>query len=404
MKTFKVVPRWPSVLLIALCIVLSACGGADEAEPDVDSTAQNNAGEDEADDSDDQAAEEPSAEPFFAGKTIELLVPLSAGGGTDTTARFLSNYLTQYLKGSPTVQVINEPGGGGITGANNWLRNDHSEGVYGLMVGSSTGTAWLVGEPAVEYDMTELRPIITFPSSRVFFTRADLGIETVSDMAEREEPITAGGITATGQSFAAVVGLEFLELDDDVDHVFGYESGGEFIRAIEQGEVEAMLAAPQAVINYFETPENLRENVTPIWQLGLPDGQGGYEVDEAFPEAPVLVDAYEELFGEEIDQDSEAWKSVQTFMDMAGTATFGLWMDPDAPDEAVQAMRDAMVEAAQDEEFLRQAEEQLGPYTPVVGDDLDDLEQLLANIEPGSMNWARQLLMDEYDVADLRLD
>jgi hypothetical protein len=29
---------------------------------------------------------------------------------------------------------------------------------------------------------------------------------------------------------------------------------------------------------------------------------------------------------------------------------------------------------------------------------------MLANIEPGSMNWARQLLMDKYDVPELKLD
>jgi len=345
-----------------------------------------------------------SDEPFFAGKTIELLVPLRAGGGTDRTARFLAEYLTRFLDGDPSVQVINEPGGGGITGANNWLRNDQSEGVYGLMVGSSTGTAWLVGEPAVEYDLTKLVPIITFPSSRVFLVRDDTGIETVEDLAALEEAIKIGGITASGQSFAGIVGLEFLDLADKVQHVFGYGSGGEFILAVEQGEVQGMLAAPQAVIAHYETPENLEANLNAIWQLGLPDGKGGYAVDEAFPDAPVLVDAYRQLTGKEIDQDSDAWKAVETFMNMAGMATFGLWMHPDAPPEAIKAMRDAMAKAAQDPEFIAFAEKRLGPYKPVTGNDLQALEQMLANIEPGSMNWARQLLMDKYDVPELKLD
>ena len=46
-----------------------------------------------------------SGEPFFAGKTIELLVPLRAGGGTDRTARFLAEYLTKFIDGDPSVQV-----------------------------------------------------------------------------------------------------------------------------------------------------------------------------------------------------------------------------------------------------------------------------------------------------------
>ena len=177
-----------------------------------------------------------------------------------------------------------------------------------------------------------------------------------------------------------------------------------FILAIEQGEINSILSAPQAVINHFETPENLRANLTPVWQLGLPDGKGGYAVDEAFPEAPVLVDAYRQLTGNEIDRTSDAWKSVETFMGMAGMATFGLWMHPDSPPEAIEAMREAMARAAQDPEFIAFATKRLGPYQPTAGEKLAELEQLLANIEPGSMNWARRLLMDKYDVPELRLD
>ncbi|MEJ1995970.1 MAG: tricarboxylate transporter, partial [Limibacillus sp.] len=45
------------------------------------------------------------AEVSFEGKTIEWVIPFSAGGGSDVWARFNAPYLSKYLPGNPTVVV-----------------------------------------------------------------------------------------------------------------------------------------------------------------------------------------------------------------------------------------------------------------------------------------------------------
>ena len=52
----------------------------------------------------------------FAGKTIEWIIPLQVGGGSDTWARFHLPFLQRTLPGQPTVVIRNITGGGGITG------------------------------------------------------------------------------------------------------------------------------------------------------------------------------------------------------------------------------------------------------------------------------------------------
>ncbi len=47
------------------------------------------------------------AEVDFAGETIEWIIPFSAGGGSDTWARFTAPLLSKYLPGAPTAIVVN---------------------------------------------------------------------------------------------------------------------------------------------------------------------------------------------------------------------------------------------------------------------------------------------------------
>ena len=47
------------------------------------------------------------AESFYAGKTIEIIVPAGAGGQMDTGTRLLSKYLERFIDGKP--KVAEEP-------------------------------------------------------------------------------------------------------------------------------------------------------------------------------------------------------------------------------------------------------------------------------------------------------
>src|SRR5436190_22581182 len=50
--------------------------------------------------------------PFYAGKTINLIVGEPPGGGSDAYARLLSRHLARYIPGTPAVIVQNMPGAG----------------------------------------------------------------------------------------------------------------------------------------------------------------------------------------------------------------------------------------------------------------------------------------------------
>jgi tripartite-type tricarboxylate transporter receptor subunit TctC len=50
---------------------------------------------------------------FYKGRTVELLVGYTSGGGYDTYGRLVSRHLGPFIPGNPNIVVRNVPGGGG---------------------------------------------------------------------------------------------------------------------------------------------------------------------------------------------------------------------------------------------------------------------------------------------------
>src|SRR5690348_13843459 len=55
---------------------------------------------------------------FYKGKTIEIYIGSSVGGGYDVYARMLSRHISKYIPGNPIAVAKNMEGGGGVRLAN----------------------------------------------------------------------------------------------------------------------------------------------------------------------------------------------------------------------------------------------------------------------------------------------
>src|SRR5215475_8664213 len=63
-----------------------------------------------------------SAQDFYRGKSIDVIVATSPAGGYDTYARLLARHMGKHIPGNPNLVVQNMPGAGGIR-ATNYLYN-----------------------------------------------------------------------------------------------------------------------------------------------------------------------------------------------------------------------------------------------------------------------------------------
>src|SRR5262245_55048520 len=66
---------------------------------------------------------------FYAGRSINLIVPYDPGGYYDIGARLLARHLGRHIPGQPNVVVQNQPGMGGIGLANRFAVGADNEGL-----------------------------------------------------------------------------------------------------------------------------------------------------------------------------------------------------------------------------------------------------------------------------------
>lgn len=171
---------------------------------------------------------------FYDGKTLELLVPFGAGGGTDTFARFVQPFLNKHIEGNPTVQVVNVPGGGSVIGANEFVELRKHNGLSALVTSASTHFPYLLDEPEVKYDLRKMNAILGLPTGGVVYVSPSTGIKEPKDILNPDEKLVYAGISATGLDLVTLLAFEVLEID--VQPILGYEGRGPSRVAFEQGE------------------------------------------------------------------------------------------------------------------------------------------------------------------------
>ena len=95
-------------LLMAAMMAMSmaGCGSSASTEAPASDAAES------ADSAD--TANAADADGFYAGKTVEMIVPWAAGGGADTACRLICSYLEREL--GCTIVINNVTGGGGSIG------------------------------------------------------------------------------------------------------------------------------------------------------------------------------------------------------------------------------------------------------------------------------------------------
>nr|WP_297427171.1 tripartite tricarboxylate transporter substrate-binding protein [uncultured Actinotalea sp.] len=235
------------VLAVTTAMVLAACGsdsaGGDDAadetpEPGASETAE------EVDPAEEAAA-------FLDGKTIKIIVPYNPGGGFDNFVRLLAPELEKELDGV-RIQVENQPGGGGLIGANAIYQAEPDGLTIGLInypgavFAEATGQEGVVLENA---NWTHLGRLGAIPP--VVYTGADTGLATMEDVINATEPVVFGiGGVGSDAYYATVVLSEVLGFPNEI--IGGYPGSGEADAALTVGEVDASVNSRDAALATIE--------------------------------------------------------------------------------------------------------------------------------------------------------
>jgi tripartite-type tricarboxylate transporter receptor subunit TctC len=329
----------------------------------------------------------------YSGETVEMMIPLAEGGGTDTWARFVGAELTEAVPGSPGLAPVNDDGGEGILGTNHFMTSAKSDGTEVLVSTASTVVPYLLELPAVRYDFTELRPILANGTGAVVYARTGAGVRGIEDLVDRDKPLVFGGIAATSLDLTSMLAFDLLSAD--IDATFGFEGRGPVNLALQRGEVDIDY---QTTPSYCPAVEPLVEDGTavPLFSLGQVDEAGEIVRDPNFPDLPTVVEVYEQLYGEQ--PDPETLKTYRAILALTYTYQKALWVPEDTPDEALELLRSTAEDMGADPEFQKSAAEVLGGYPIDASPDLAERIGEAYRVDENVREDVLELLETDYDI------
>lgn len=334
------------------------------------------------------------ADDYYAGKTLNVIVPFGEGGATYVAAKFLEPFLEAHLPGNPRVEVRTRPGGGSILGANWFAENAEPDGETILFTTSSTSNPYVLGMDAVEYDLSAMRPAYSLPFGAVVYVSPHTGIESPSDLTFSNMPLIYGGIAAAASDLPILLSFELLELD--MVKVLGFDGRGPARLAFERGETNIDFQFTPAYISQVKDMVEAGTAV-PVMTGGSVGEDGKLDQrDPAFPEYPSVYEVYETIHGEA--PSGVVWDAYDAIG--AVTFNFGLtaYLPEGTPDEVIEVFERTIAAINEDPEYQQKADEAVGGYSLLPASVVR--EPLRAALRPSEevRDYMRTLLTDEYDV------
>lgn len=304
---------------------------------------------------------------FFNGKTVNYIVATAPGGGYDTNARLVAEFMQKYLPAS-TFVVQNMPGAGHLIGANYVYASEPDGLVFGTF---NTGLIYgqLAGDPAIKFDLGNMSWIGKVASDpRVMVVTKDSGIDSYEELANSKEPVK---FASAGVGSASTIETTMLvkALNLPVEIVSGY-NGGDDQLAMRRGEVQGIIASRSSFQQFID-----EGNAKIIAQIG------GSETD---------VPQLSSLVGDKPD----AQKVIALVASQSNISR--LTAGPaDIPADRLQALRDAYAKATSDPDFLKKAESLGLPVDPKVGDDVATVVKAALDQSPEIVGVLKDALKSE---------
>jgi tripartite-type tricarboxylate transporter receptor subunit TctC len=294
-------------------------------------------------------AQAQTAEEFYKGKQIRLIVGTAAGQDYDTWARLIARHLTRFLPGNPAFIVENMPGAGHILATNYLFNLAPRDGTAIGMVSRNMTEAAIMRLPNVRFDPGKFNWIGSPElNHRVLFVNAASGFDKVPDLYARELIVgTPGG--AQGVSAAPILLKNLLHMRLKI--IQGYHSPGDVILAMARREVDG-------IVQTLGAPEGARRQWIESGQMRVIFNMEHERV--AGLEAPTIFEFAK----------TEQQRQVLAFFSSSMELGRPLMAPPGVPAQRVAQLRGAFDAVVKDTAFLQEAAAMGFEVMPQSGDEI----------------------------------
>ena len=306
-------------------------------------------------------AQSPAA--FYQGKSIDLDIGYSVGGGYDLYARLVARHIGAHIPGNPTVVPKNMEGAGSLRLANYLYAAAPRDGT--VIGATSRGAAFdpLLNENGAQFDASKFSWIGSANNEvSVCVALQTSGIASFNDVMTK--PLTIGS-TGVGDDTYQFPALMNAVLGTRFKIVTGYPGGNDISLALERGEVQGRCGWSWSSIVATRLDWVTSKKMIVLVQMSLskhPD----------LPDVPLVMDLAR------TDEQRQIFKLIFARQVMGRPFV----APPDVPADRVAALRQAFAETMTDKAFLGDAATGKFEINPVGGEQLEALVKEIYGTPP----------------------
>ena len=291
-----------------------------------------------------------TVEDYYKGKTIDLVIGYSAGGGYDAYARLVARHLGNHIPGKPAIVPKQMPGAGSRAAAQYVYNVAPKDGTVLATVDQSMAVQQAMGDPSIKFDCNKYI-YIGNPASEnnTIVTWHTSGIKTIEDARKKEVPMGSTGSNTSSQyvlALNALAGTKFKV-------IAGYPGGNDINLAMEKEEVAGRGSNSWGSWKATRPQWLTEKKINILAQIGL-------KKTADLPDVPLLMDLVSS------PEDKAAMKML------SAPTTIGrpIFTTPGVPADRVKALRAAFDAMLKDEAFLNEAKKLKLDIDPVSGEEL----------------------------------
>lgn len=338
------------------------------------------------------------AETDYTGQRIEMIIPFSEGGGTDTWARIIAPHLGRHLPGSPTIVLRNLPGGGSITGSNSFEQRAKPDGKTIMALSTSLSLSYVLNptDPRVKFKAENWVPVLSSPAGSMVYANTAIGIKDAATLKKvaSEREVRIGVSNATGSDIRTLLSVEMLGIK--IKPVFGLD-GGKAQLAFERGEVHVGRDTSGGYLLMMQ-PLVEQGKAAPLFTFGFLGDNGQIVRDPTFPNVPHFLELYRTIQGKDPSgPEMAAWLS---FFHIGVMNSKQLVLPAGSTPDVVAAYDKAIKAMVADPQFQAAAKAEMGDYQQLIGDKSRESFRSALNMAPETRKWVADWLKATYN-ADL---
>jgi tripartite-type tricarboxylate transporter receptor subunit TctC len=296
-----------------------------------------------------------SAEEFYKGRTVTLIISFGPGGLNDIAGRLVAQHLPRFIPGQPRVVAQNMPGAGGLIAANHLYNVAPQDGSVFAQLDRSVAQSGLRGAANVKFDplkFTWLGSLSNYGNEAyLLWVNVSHPAKTVADINRLPTPTRLGAVSGGTNMMMSLVAKETLGLNVKV--IRGYVSGPAVWLAMDRGEVDGQTIGLTSVM--AEHPEKWeRREIRPLLQFGRADRLS------LFPDLPTA---------RELAPTPEA-RAIVEFAELPFLTSLPYLAPPNLPADRARALQAAFVAMSRDEAFIAEAGKRRVELSPIDGGEI----------------------------------